>query len=257
MRAKRQFPILLSLLLASPLVLSCASTIRPPGPADSRAAGLGIGLEMKRKLGPITTERNLPGVVLFVRLEEGEDLDDLTSKETLIPSTLVDGEHAYLLNVKPGTYVAVAAIYTEDNEPLNVPVASAQVSSNVSVGFSMDLFGGQTTYRNYFSREMITQTQTTVAPGTMAFMGHYVAIQSFRFGEAEDVQKHFLHVLEGADVDRTGFFDDLASSGFAHRLSASKVEKDSRATVKFCKQAKKHLKKTPWVPMIDRLKAAS
>ena len=104
---------------------------------------------------------------------------------------------------------------------------------------------------------MVAETMTTVAPASFAFMGSFSADQSFRFGEADDVQVHFLKVLEGEDVDRTGFWKDITSEGLALRLTPREIGRGGKAKTQFCKKAKDHLKGTAWVPMIDRLMAAN
>jgi hypothetical protein len=239
----------------SGILLSCAASIPPPGPIDSESSGLCIALKMREMLGPIPTSTKTPEVVLFMRLEEHESPGAVTEKEILFPSTFIDGEYAYLLNVTAGQYVAVAAIYGKDAEPIQIPVVSANVGSNTTIGYSLNLGGGEVIYRNYFSRDLIAASLTEVGPASFAFMGRYVADQSIRFGKADDCQKHILHLLEGEDADREGFFEDIFSNDWARRLSPHEVKRDREATIDFCKKARKHLEGTPWVTMIDRLKA--
>jgi hypothetical protein len=243
---------LLPLVVVSAVILSCGATVPRPGPADSESSALAIALKMNEKLGPLSLETITPEIVLFIRLEEGEDLRDLTDKRILIPSSFVVDEYAYLLNMTAGTYVAVAAIYSEESEPLEVPVGSAKIGGG-TVSFNLDLFGGTEVHRNYFSKDMIAETMTKVKPGCIAFMGSFEADQSFRFGEADDAQVHILRILEGGDVDRTGFWQDITSESSAHRLAASKIRRTREAEIDFCKKAKKHLAESGWIPMVDRL----
>ena len=148
-------------------------------------------------------------------------------------------------------------------------LGSAHVGSHVTVTFRLELSDGMVVHRNYFSREMIEESATNVAAGSFAFMGDFEADQSFRFGEADELQVHFLHVLEGEGVDRTELLADISGDGRAHRLSPRKREgpawqqavgrtdeEDREAELAFCQQAKEALKGTAWARMIDALMAA-
>jgi hypothetical protein len=209
---------------------------------------------MTEKMGPLSIGTTRPEMVLFVRLDEGEDLDNLTEKRALIPSSRIAGDYAVLLNASPGTYVAVAALYGEDVEGVEVPVASTNVGPHVTATFSLEMFAGEVVHRNYFSREMIAATMTRVDPASFAFMGSYRADQSFRFGDADDLQRHFLRVIEGEDVDRSGFFSDLTSSDWAKRLTLTEVRRDAMVVAAFAEQAMDDLKGSGWVPMLEALR---
>jgi len=242
--------LLVSGLIAAVLLTSlaaCSTAPPPPGPIDDESSAIGISLKMRE--GPIHLTSKTPDVVLFVRLEEGESVDDVLSKEVLIPSTLVDGEQAYLLNVSAGTYAAVAALYAVEQKGTPIPVASQNVGSNMSVGVSIDMFGGKDTYRSYFSMDLIEKTRTEVGSHEFTFMGRFVGDQSTTFGDGDDAQVHFLKVLEGKD-EAAGFVKDIFSSDHARRLSFHEANRDRETEDKFFENARKHLKETPWVMYI-------
>ena len=179
----------LPIFLFSALLVACESA-RPqpqrlPEPIDAETAGLGISLSLTETLGSLTKDTLQPDLLLFVRLEDGEEVKDLSKKLVLIPSTFVRGDYAYLLNASPGKYAAVAAIYGEDLEPIVVKLGSVNVGSHVTLSFSLALFGGKVVHRNYFSQAMIAKSMTTVEAGSFAFMGSYAADPSFRFGDAD------------------------------------------------------------------------
>ncbi len=117
--------VLLALLVSSvPLAYSGSGPPPPPEPIDSENACLGIYLKMR---APMKLVKIKPHLILFARLEEDEGIDDLDQKTDLIPSTFVTGYHVYLLNVPPGTYVAVAEIHWRENPPSTIRLASASI----------------------------------------------------------------------------------------------------------------------------------
>jgi len=101
----------LPLGLFSALLVACESAAPQPEPIDPESAGLGIALAMTETLGPLRKDTVQPEIVLFVRLEPGDELERLSEARVLIPSTFVRGDYAYLLNAIPGRYVAVAALH--------------------------------------------------------------------------------------------------------------------------------------------------
>jgi hypothetical protein len=244
------------LVAASTLALACASDPPEPLPApvDPTSCGLGLSLELLVGIGPIRSHGTRPQVVLFVQMKDGETLEDLQHETLLIPSTFVRGDYVYLVNVPPGTYAAVAAVYIEDVGPTDVPI-TVPVNSNLSVGYELELSDGLIKHRSYFSRDMVAKSLTTVAPGSFAFMGSFEADQGFLFGEPDEMQLHFLHVLEGADVDRSSFFADMQAEGRAHCLELHSVRKDSQARLAFCDQARKTFLDTGWVQAIEASQA--
>jgi hypothetical protein len=245
--------------LLMPLLLSCSATVPPPAPVDAESSAIGMALKIRE--GPLRLTAKTPEVVLFVRLEESEDLENLKSKDELIPSNYVRDEYAYLLNVEAGRYLAVAAVYGEDVEPFASPELSTGTSANlgggfgagVGVSYTLDIGGGEDIYRNYFSKELIAQTLTIVQPGSFAFMGRFVTDQSMSFGDGDEVQIHFLSVLEGPAAQRSSLVKNIFSSEKQHQLTPHESQRDKESMVKFCKKAKEHLKGTPWAQMVDRM----
>jgi len=233
---------------------TAATRQRLPEPVDAGSSALAVSVFIQPRTGPFLGTGKAPDIVLFARLEEGEDLDDLKTKDVLIPSTFVSGRDAYVLNVDPGSYVAVAAVYSEDLEPLHIPIGNVNVGKNVQVKFHLGLFDGTVTSRDYFSRELIEQTQTSVAPASFAFMGRYIGEPSLRFGRGDELQEHFLRVLEGQDTRREAVLDDLDAPDAAHRLSATVADRGLKADYDFCGRAAGVLRGTAWALMLERLK---
>lgn len=242
----------LSLLLASGLALACASAgSKPlPGPVDPQSSGLAVSLELLVGIGPVRASGTRPETVLFVRLEDGETLEDLREKSELIPSTFVKGDYAYLLNAPPGRYVAVGATYVEDVGATDVPM-TARVNANLSLGYALELSDGLVTHRSYLSRDMIERSLTSVEAGSFAFMGSFAADQPLLFGEPDELQLHFMHVVEGADVDRSGFFQDMTNEGRSHCVTLRSLQQGPEAARAFREQARETLRDTAWVQVID------
>ena len=263
-RLLRELPVF---LFSAGLVACESSRPQPhwPEPIDAQSAGLGVSLCMTETLGSLRKDTIQPDLVLFVRLEDGEEVQDLTKERVLIPSTFVRAGYAYLLNASPGKYAAVAAVYGEDVEPIFVKLGSVNVGSHVTMRFGLELFGDKIVHRNYFSQAMIAKSVTTVAAGSFAFLGSFAADQSFRFGDADELQMHFMRAVEGEGVERSGLLQDISSAGRAHLLTpsgphwqafADTTESDRKARKAFCKEAKQCLQGTTWVPMLDNLSAA-
>ena len=226
------------------LMFSGCATTQPaaPIPIDEQSAALGLSLKMRQ--GPLKLTSATPDIVFFVRLEEGETAADVVGKRQLIPSTWADKEQVYLFNVEPGTYAAVAAIYGVEHEPTSTNVASTNIGSNASASFDITIYG-EDTYRNYFSQEMVAETVATVAPGSLVFIGRFVANQSTSFGDGDEVQEHFIRIVEGEGADESGF-SKMLSGEYSRRLDPHEIQRGEDAHNKFVKNAEKYLAGTAW-----------
>ena len=244
---------LFAVISASVALMSCAGSIPAPAPFDAESGGLAMSLSMRRYFIGLNQGASLPTAVLFVRLEEGETVDDLTRDREVIPSTLIEKDIVYLLNVRPGTYAAVAAFYGFQ-ETLSIPLVHVGLGSGLFAEAGLTAYGVHTAYRNYFSRELIAETQTRVDPGTFAFMGTYTTDQS-AFDDADDLQAHFQRVLEG-QIYTENSEDAVANREKINRLSLRLVRRDRDAKVLICRRAQRHFKNSAWEPMIKRLRAA-
>lgn len=255
-RIRHALPLLMLLAVLAACESTPSKSRKLPEPMNAEAGAVAIALDMTES-GPVP----LPGItlpkphvrpktVLFVRMEPGEDVKDVSTKRVVIASTFVQGEYAYLLNALPGRYVAVAALYKEETGPTTAKMGSKESRLEI------ELSDGKVRHRNYFSRAMVEQSATLVEPGCFAFMGNYAADQSARWGEGDDVQEHFMHVVEGKDVNRSGWLQDLSSEGLSHRLTLRNADRDARTRSEFCEEAKERLKGTQWTSMIDRLMAS-
>lgn len=233
----------LTVLIGALAVLGgCAGSAPPPDPVGPESAALGVKMKMKTPVAIVSHE---PEAVLFARLDEGQDLLDV---KTLFISNLAANGQAYLLNVEPGTYVVVAAVYGMEGTPTSVSSEPMQIGGGVSVSVGTELISGDSTHRNYCSRELIEQTRTTVAAGSFAFMGKFEVGASGGMGEPDECQRYFKHMIEG---ERSSV-SKMMSGDYSHRLSPGKQDRSDASRREFFDQAKKSLGKTGWVLAIDR-----
>jgi hypothetical protein len=215
------------------LLLSCGTNPPPTpksNPIDETSSALGVQLKMR---APARFVSNEPDYVIFARLEEGVPL---TETYDLYSSTFAHDGHVYLMNVEPGTYVAVAAVYEYTKTPPinpNDPDADRPVTVEV--------------VRNYFSCELIEQTRTEVRPNSFAFMGQIVADQSMKFGEGGTCQRFFMESIEENRSGLSKFFSGEKSV----RLDPHERDVSKAAKREFLEVAKTHFAKTGWTRLID------
>ena len=160
---------LLSMLVS--ISFAEAKKLRLPAPDPERGA-IAVTVRGRFPLG-----QKAPAVqVYFVRL--GEDVD-MYAAESIVPSDFSKGKQVYLLNAKPGRYVAVAA----------------------QLG-GMGAAGGE--YVVFFDRAMIPQTEIEVTPGRITFMGDLSVDLKVKMSKADEAQMHYFRLVEPAAA-RTGF----------------------------------------------------
>ena len=168
----------LSLLLA----ISFAEAREPWLPApDPERGGIAVTVRGRFPLG-----QKSPAVqVYFVRLG---DAVDMYSAESVIPSDFSEKKQVYLLNAKPGRYVAVAARL----KSLGTLVGDFVV---------------------FFDREAIPRTEIEVAPGRITFMGDLLVDLKVKM---EEDQAHYLRLVEPAAA-RKGFTGRAMSREYMYR----------------------------------------
>jgi hypothetical protein len=223
-------PLVSIIVLAIVWIAACASPKPKSNPMHDQSAALGVHLKMRAPVRFISHE---PDIVVFARVEEGVELTD---SYEIYGSTYAHDGRAYLMNVEPGAYVAVAAIYdTESTEPVdpNDPQAG-----NVTT---------TTTWRNYFSRELIDQTRVSIRPGEFVFMGNIVANQSMVFGEGDDCQRHFMVLIED---DRSGWTKSQSGER-SIRLDLHEKDTGPAARHEFLSKTRDDFMETGWITLID------
>jgi hypothetical protein len=135
--------------------------------------------------------------VYFVYLEDDKDA---WTAEFVIRSNYRKKKQVYLLNAKPGRYVAVAASFGGEGSSFGERWVSGGPEPEVSEAF--------------FSMETILLTEVTVGPGQMVFMGDFLV--DLEISSADEVQAHYDRLISPAvspDVAvEYGFFDMLFDS---------------------------------------------
>jgi hypothetical protein len=120
-------------------------------PVDANAVIVGLSMKVKTFLDSYPIEG-----AYFVRLEEKEDI----LKQDRLMFAEHNGHYAYLLNAQPGRYAVVAVLYP------------------------YRLFGDS--YIHLLPKSLIEQTITTVAPGTVGYLGDYEIERSGLYSGSSD-----------------------------------------------------------------------
>ena len=162
--------------------ISFAEAKKPWLPApDSERGGIAVTVRGRFPLG-----QKAPAVqVYFVRL--GEDVD-MHSAESVVPSNFSKKKQVYLLNAKPGRYVAVAARLAD-----------------------LGTLGGE--YVVFFDRAAIPRTEIEVTPGRIAFMGDLLVDLKVKIHED---QTHYLRLVE-PEAANMGFMGRALSREYMYR----------------------------------------
>jgi len=186
----------------------CATSQPIPELSQPQSSGLGIDMTL---MAPIGLFSAVPDDVYFVKIEGEGNL----RQQQIVYSNFSKGGRVYLLNARPGSYVAVAASYLRP---------SGSTGSRFTTHFSM---------------ELVQQTQVTVRENDFVFMGSYVVKSSMWLRGTDGVLTNSMNVMlmanageylyRGILLERKNdeethkeFFrkakEDLAGSGWAARL---------------------------------------
>ena len=217
-----------ALLLSGLLCAAAAAAATLPLPAPDPERGL-IGITV-RSLAPVRAIRSHAVQVYFVRLEEG--VDPLAAEE-VIPSNHRDGKQLFLLNAKPGRYVAVAA------ELKPAPMSGG-----------LDL-------KAFFSSALIPKTEVTVAPGEVAFAGDYLVAQHMDMKNADAAQGHYYQLLAPDTAQRTYFARTMGGEA-VYRAELETMSREPAVEREFWRQAAagELRKKAGWRELIEKRLAA-
>jgi hypothetical protein len=131
-----------TLSVACVLIACSTATPREAPPPVAAQAGLGIVVEIHPMMGAAYSAES----VYFARVDESGQL----SLSTLYGSNFRRGDRVYLLNVPPGRYAAVAAVFR--------------------VGF----IGPASTYITYFPGSVIERTALEAVQRQVSYAGRYV-----------------------------------------------------------------------------------
>lgn len=130
-------------------------------PVDANAVVVGLSMKVKELLWSSPIEG-----AYFIRLEEKEDI----LKQDRPMLAIFNGSYAYLVNAQPGRYAAVAILYP------------------------CRLF--DKCFIPPLPKSLIEQTITTVAPGTVGYLGDYEIERSGNARDSgDDVAQYYFHLF--------------------------------------------------------------
>lgn len=202
-----------SIVIIATLLTGCATTM--PIPVMSHGQSTGFAIELK-VIPPIGIFSYKPDQVYFVKIDNQDDL----LQQGIIRSNYVNDGRAYLLNARPGTYVAVGA-------------------------YSVEAYRDFTTY---FSKELVAKSKVVIRENDFVFMGNYVVKTSTEFDGVDEVQAHYKNVI--APGQSTGFFA-MGLGGPVHYRGASyELKNDEQTRNEFIRNAKEDLVGSGWAARI-------
>ncbi len=267
-----------SMILATVFLLvlsACATLPPPPGPEDSQSAAIGISLVLRPPLRLFgLADQKTDMTVYFIKLDDENGTPDSFLRTTLYRSNYSHGNQVYLLNATPGRYAAVV-VFFEKTPP---PPPSAPGTFPVASGPPKEFW-------TYLSEDVIQQTEVTVPPGAIRYMGDFVIDLAFGMKSADEAQDHYhrfviyshdkmlgdflkgmekgLEAMGGtilyysiADpaslstlnlMARVLLFGEVSYPGSAHS-----VDQSPQAEAAFLKKAGEQFQPTGWVPSIQK-----
>ncbi len=209
----------------------CATTQPIPELSQPQSAGFGIDVTIKAPIGIFSAK---PDQIYFVRIDDESGL----LQQQIIRSNYSKSSRAYLLNARPGSYVAVAAFFSRAGAPAGPP----------SPGFSVSVTTGRSGYTTYFSKELVEHTKVTIREDDFVFMGSYVVDQSVGLEGADGVQTHYKNVI--APGAATGILLMGLSGDVHYRGTMLERKNDEQARNDFFRNAKEDLAGSAWAARI-------
>jgi hypothetical protein len=193
-----------------------------PLPLESPDPGRGIiGVKVSVN-SPARMGSSAADAVYFVRVTEDTDR---FGAESLINSNYTKGHNVYLLNAKPGRYVAVGC------------------------EFGMLGSGGRGT--TVFSKAGILQTEVEVTAGSIVFMGEIDAQSSTKTKESDEAEAHYLRMIDPAAANQA-FMARALTGHYVYTSTFTSIERSKKAETEFWNEAaEKHFKNEPaWASRI-------
>lgn len=214
---------------------ACALSPPPPKLDTPENAAIGISLTAQAPIDFLTSLRGAAlNRVYFVKLDEEGGLN------SPLPSNYNKGNQFYLLNAKPGRYVAVAGL------SVTLPPRSYE-RSTVEVYHAT-----KSTYTVYLSNEVIKLTEVDVGPGQIAFMGKYVIDVSTCWENADDAQLHSYRLLESGREDINMLMRGMKFGEHSYTGSLGTSIRGGQAEKTFLNNARAHLEEGGWSKMIEQ-----
>jgi len=193
-----------------------------PLPLEAPDPGRGIIGVTVRVNSPARMGSSSADAVYFVRVVEDTDR---FGAEGLINSNYVKGHNVYLLNAKPGRYVAV--------------------------GCAFAMVGSSARATAVFSKAAIQQTEIEVKAGSVTFMGDIDVQSSTKMKDADEAETHYLRLVDPTAANQ-GALVHAMTLHYAYTATPTSIERSETAATKFWTEAaEKHFKNEPaWASCI-------
>ncbi len=200
-------------------------------PVDQQSAAVGITIKSDKWV-PGSEDR-----VYLVRVDQDRDLfqgSKLLPTSIVKPTSGAGGGTAYIQNIPPGRYAAVAFTIGEKG-----------------YGKTREI----TLY--LLPKEAVKQSETVVTASSSAFMGEYELGDStmvLNEKAADDVQAHYFEAFWGKPLENV--IADLRMVGTpayfsVHSIRLTKGSRDSAAEQRFIETARREMEPS-WAPVIER-----
>jgi len=199
-------------VLIGTILGGCAMSSPVPELPHPLSSGLAIDVALKAPIGLFT---RTPDQVYFARIDDEEG----ARRYQVIPSNYSRSGRAYLLNARPGIYVALGTVLEQSQ--------------------SMGRPGPSTRFATFFSRELVEQTRVTVPESELAFMGAYVVGNAVGLDGTEGAGARYANALL------------IATSGdVRYRGTLLERRADEQARDEFFRKAKEDLAGSAWAARI-------
>jgi hypothetical protein len=207
--------IVLTLVTLTPPLTAKLERLEAPVPGRGT-----IGVRIGAFFGKV---RESADTVYFVRMSEGAQSDEAAG---LIPSNFGKARSVYLLNARPGRYIAVAAEI----------VRSMPTTRTVVV----------------FTKADSALTEVEVKAGTVVFMGDIDVVTSMKSRDLDQDQAHTLDTIM-ATSSRLGVMDRALGADFAYPATFKGVDRGDDVELDFWSSAThNHFRgEEAWVSLIE------
>ncbi len=192
-------------------VLGCGlpKNLRVPETKDSSIIGIAI------RTVTLSIFNNKPETVYFVKLDENDE-NNLGNK--IIPTNYIRGDYAYLINVKPGKYAAVASFFTQTDN----------------------------SYNSFYDAAIIKSTIIDVGPNQIVFVGKL---------KIENQQKNlYQNIEQNGDKAQLHYYNLLKTFmyGVFYCGKYKTIEHTKELESDFLAKTKVYFKDSEWLPLIDK-----
>jgi len=195
------------------LLTGCATTQPIPAMSQAQSSGVAIDLTLKAPIGIFS---NKPAQVYFARIDNQDGL----LQQQIIRSNFIKAGRAYLLNARPGTYVAVGAYFLS-------PMQASRA-----------------TYTTYFPKELVEQSKVIIRENDFVFMGSYVVETSVGLDGADVLQLHYKNVI--APGEATGLLTMSFGGAIHYRGTLLERKNDEQTRNELARNAKEDLAGSGW-----------